>query len=141
MVALTRFLGALTARLLGCLLLIGPAAVVTRLAAAGATGGPSGLNLPVAVPTALVAFLSAIVLISSRLTQRFLRQRESFPSRFAFGLATVAIAVLTLAPLPLLIRLLDPSSADLVRPLGITAAILAVAFFCCSLFQGPMRET
>ncbi|MDH3665904.1 MAG: hypothetical protein OEN23_03150 [Paracoccaceae bacterium] len=115
--------------------MIDPAAVITRVLAANATGAPSGLNLAVALPISLLALLGALVLISPRLTQRFLRRRDSFPGRFAFGLAAVAAGALTLAPLPLMVRLLDPSSAYLANPLGIAAMVLAVAFFL--LFIAP----
>ena len=44
MLGLMRSLGALTARLLGCLLLIDPAAVIARIMAATATGEDPGIG-------------------------------------------------------------------------------------------------
>ncbi len=136
MLGLMRSLGALTARLLGCLLLIDPAAVIARIMAANATGAPIGLNLAVALPVSLLALLGALVLISPRLTQRFLSRRDSLPGRLSFGLAVVAVGALMLAPLPLMVRLLDPSSASLAMPVGIAAMALAAAFVLLFIFPG-----
>ena len=108
--AVIGFLGALTARLIGLALLIGPATLVTKFAAGGIAGVAVVINPLVAIAKYVPFLLLALVFISPRSTRRILRQREDLSLQIIISVILLAVLAFGLGVSYLSIPILDPSS-------------------------------
>ena len=141
MYSLTDFLGAVTARMIGLMALIATTALIIRVIARAQV--PSS-SVPQSVSLAILAFLGfglAMVFLSPKATQRWLRKRRTIFGQLVFSIISIVLVGEILMAAPAFARFIDPSFVALIRPLILLNFALAVAYVLLFLFPGSYART